>query len=124
MELVEAELSERIIGACIRVHRTLGPGFLESIYEQAAATELRKAGLQVERQKAVTIFHAGNSIDEHRLDLLIESRAVLELKACKAIEDAHFATARSYLRATGCKLALVVNFAKPTLEVRRVVLTV
>jgi len=69
------------------------------------------------------VFYDGKLIGEHRLDLLVEKRVVLELKACKGIDDVHLATARSYLKATGCQLALVLNFAKPTLEIRRVVLS-
>jgi GxxExxY protein len=123
MPLIEEELSERIIGACIRVHRALGPGFLESIYEEALALEFAKAGMVAERQKPVLIFYDGKPIGEHRLDYMIEARVVLELKACKDIEDIHLAIARSYLKATVLPLALVINFAKPTLEIRRVVLT-
>ncbi len=123
MELIEAELSERIIGCCIKVHRALGPGFLEKVYEESLALELSKVGLQVQRQKLVVVYYDSTPVGEHRLDFLIESRVVLELKACRDIEDIHLATARSYLKATGCSLALVVNFARPKVEVRRVVLT-
>ena len=121
--LVEAALSERIIGCCIKVHRNLGPGFLEKLYEEALGLELTKVGLSYERQKAVTILYDGKPIGEHRLDILVENRVVLELKAAKGIEDIHLATARSYLKATNLPLALVVNFAKPTLEIKRVVQT-
>jgi len=123
MELIEAELSERIIGCCIRVHRTLGPGFLEKVYEEALAIELAKGGLGFERQKTVALFYDGKPIGEHRLDYLIDARVVLELKACKDIEDIHLATARSYLKATNLPLALVVNFAKSVIEIRRVILS-
>jgi len=123
MELIEAELSERIIGCCIQVHRVLGPGFLENVYGEALANELGKAGLGFERQKIVALLYEGKSIGEHRLDYLISARVVLELKACQRIEDIHLATARSYLKATNLPLALVVNFAKPKLEIRRVVLS-
>lgn len=123
MELIEAELSERIIGCGIRVHRVLGPGFLEKVYEEALGIELSKVGVSFERQKIVVLIYEGQPIGEHRLDLLVEARAVVELKACKAIEDIHLATARSYLKATGLSIALVMNFAKPTLEIRRVVLS-
>jgi len=124
MELVEAELSDRIIGCAIRVHKALGPGFLEKIYEQALGMELLKAGLPFEQQKLVVVSYDGKPIGDHRLDLLVEGKVVLELKACKAFEDVHFATLRSYLKATGCPLGLLINFARPTLEVKRVVLTV
>lgn len=124
MELIEAKLSERIIGCCIRVHRELSLGFLEKIYEEALAIELTKAGLIFVRQLAVTICYDGRPIGEHRLDYLIESKVVLELKAAKEVDDIHLATARSYLKATSRSLAMVVNFAKPVLEIRRVVFTV
>ena len=123
MPLIHAELTEKILGCCIRVHKALGPGFLEKIHEEALCLELEKAGLKYERQKSVFIFHEGKPVGEHRLDLLVESKVVLELKTCSAIEDAHLATARSYLKATGLQLALVVNFARPTLDIKRVVLT-
>lgn len=123
MELVEAVLSERIIGCCIAVHRELGPGFLEKVYEEAVAIELARAGLRFERQLLVMISYHERPVGEHRLDFLVEARVVLELKACKEIEDVHLAIARSYLKATRTPLALVVNFAQPKLAVRRVVLT-
>lgn len=124
MKLVHAELSERIIGCCIRVHRELGPGFLEKIYEEALVIELAKAGFSLERQKLVTILFDGQPVGEHRLDLVVDGTVVLELKACSAIEDVHLATTRSYLKATGLPLGLVINFARPTLDIKRVVLTV
>ncbi len=123
MELVEAELSEQIIGCGIRVHRALGPGFLEKIYAEALTMELTKARLGFDRQKTVSVMYDSRPIGEHRLDLLVADRVVVELKACRMIEDVHLATARSYLKATRLPLALVINFSKPTLEIRRVVLS-
>lgn len=123
MQLIEADLSEKIIGCCIRVHRELGPGFLEKVYEEALAIELGRGGLTFERQKLVVISYAGQPVGEHRLDMIVEARVVVELKACRGIEEVHLAIARSYLKATGTPLALVVNFAQPKVEVRRVVLT-
>ncbi len=123
MSLIHGELSEQILGCGIRVHRQLGPGFLEKIYEEALCLELAKTGLTFERQKLVKVLYDGKPIGEHRLDLLVGGKVVVELKACSAIEDTHLATARSYLKATGLQLALVVNFARPTLDIKRVVLT-
>jgi GxxExxY protein len=123
MELIHARLSEQIIGCAIRAHKALGPGFLEKIYEEALCLELAKAGLRVERQKLVIVTYEGRPIGEHRLDLLVEDKVVVELKSCKGIEDIHLATARSYLKATSPDLALVINFARPTLDIKRVVLT-
>jgi len=123
MEWVEAELSNRIIGCGIKVHRTLGPGFLEKVYEAALAVALANAGIDFEQQKTVPLLYAQQPIGGHRLDLFVAGRVVVELKACKNIEDVHLATARSYLKATGASLALLMNFAKSTLEIRRVVLS-
>lgn len=123
MPLIQVELSEKIIGCCIRVHKTLGPGFLEKIYEEALCLELTKAGLKYERQKQVIVVYDGKPIGEHRLDLVVEGLVVLELKATAGIDDIHLATSRSYLKATSLQLALVVNFARPTLDIKRVVLT-
>lgn len=123
MPLIHAALSEQIIGCCIRVHKSLGPGFLEKIYEEALSLELTKAGLAFGRQKAITVIYGGRTIGEHRLDLVVAGKGVLELKACVGIEDIHLATARSYLKATILELALVINFARPVLDLKRVVLT-
>jgi GxxExxY protein len=123
MELVQSKLTEQVIGAAIAVHRTLGPGFLEKIYEEALCLELAKAGLGFERQKTVGILYEGRQVGEHRLDLLVNGMLVVELKACAAIEDIHLATVRSYLKATGLQVGLVLNFARPTLDIKRVVLT-
>jgi GxxExxY protein len=123
MPLIHAELSERIIGCCIQVHKTLGPGFLEKLYEEALCLEFAKTGLKFERQKTIAVTYDGRTIGEHRLDLVVEGKVVLELKACAGIEDIHLATVRSYLKATALELALVVNFARPTLDIKRVVLT-
>lgn len=123
MELIEQELSDRLLNAAVAVHRELGPGFLESIYETALAHELVKRGHSVERQKSVPVIYDGVMVGEHRLDLFVAGRVIIELKACKAIDEIHLATARSYLKATRCQLALVLNFAEPRLAIRRVVLT-
>jgi GxxExxY protein len=123
MQWVEAELSNKIIGCGIKVHRPLGPGFLEKIYEAALTVELANAGIDFEQQKTVPLVYDHQPIGEHRLDLFVAGRVVVELKACKNIEDIHLATARSYLKATGTSLALLLNFAKSTLEIRRVVLS-
>ncbi len=113
-------LTERIIGAAVRVHQELGPGFLESIYEEALSIELRLLGLCVERQKPVPIFYRGHPVGEHRLDLLINSAVVIELKAVGALENIHFAIVRSYLKALGLTDALLLNFAATRLIVKRV----
>jgi len=115
------ELSTKIIGAAIAVHRELGPGFLESIYEEALKIELSEHGIPFDFQKEIAIEYLGVEIGRHRLDLLVGDRIIVELKAAKELADVHFAQLRSYLKATGLKVGLLLNFAKPTLEIRRVV---
>ncbi len=113
-------MTEQIIGAAIRVHRELGPGFLESIHEEAISVELRLMHLQFERQKPVPIFYRGQPVGEHRVDLLVERSVVVELKAISNFENIHFAVLRSYLKALGLEDALLINFAGTKLVVKRV----
>ncbi len=116
------ELSSRVIEAAIAVHKELGPGFLESVYESALKTALRHRGIVYECQKEITIIFEGEDVGVHRLDLLVENEIVIELKAVKALEDIHFAQLRSYLRATRLHVGLLMNFNAPTLVIKRVVL--
>ena len=120
MTLEHEEITGKIIGAAIEVHRTLGPGFVESIYENALLVELRHRGIQFQRQVSVPVLYRDVEVGLHRLDLLVTGIIVVELKAVKAITDAHFAFVRSYLRAIGREHGLILNFAKPTLEIKRV----
>src|SRR5438874_8493696 len=85
----DSEITERIISAAIRVHRELGPGFLESVYEEALAVEFALSGVQFVRQKPVPLFYKDHQIGEHRLDFLVENLIVVELKAVGALEDIH-----------------------------------
>ena len=119
-ELGFRDFTDQIIGAAIRVHTELGPGFLESLYEEALAVELRLLGLPFERQKPVPIFYRGHAIGEHRLDLLVQSSVVVELKAISALENIHFAIVRSYLKALGLSDGLLLNFAATRLVVKRI----
>ena len=117
------ELSGRVIEAALAVHRELGPGFLESVYENALCVALRQRGIVFEAQKEITIFFAGEEVGNHRLDLLVEDELIIELKAVKALEDIHFAQLRSYLKATRCSVGLLLNFNSPKLIIKRVVFT-
>ena len=121
MVLKYEELTSRVIAAAIEVHRRLGPGFIESIYEHALVVELHKRGLKVEEQVEVPIEYEGVEVGRHRLDLLVEGTIVGELKAIKNLDNVHFAIVKSYLRAVGKEHGLLLNFAKPTLEVKRVI---
>ncbi|TVS19653.1 MAG: GxxExxY protein [Planctomycetaceae bacterium] len=115
------QLSGKIIEAAIAVHKALGPGFLESIYENAMKTALRHRGIVYEAQKEVVIIFEGEEVGVHRLDLSVENQIIVELKAVKALEDIHFAQLRSYLKATGQHVGLLMNFNAPTLIIKRVV---
>lgn len=116
------DLSGRVIEAAIAVHKELGPGFLESIYESAMKTALRHRGIAYEAQKEVAVFFEGEEAGVHRLDLMVEGEIVVELKAVKVLEDIHFAQVKSYLKATGLHVGLLLNFNAPTLVIKRVVL--
>jgi len=118
--LKEKDLTERIIRAAIAVHRHLGPGFLESIYEEALCIELDESGIPYERQKAIPLSYRGRPVGEHRLDLLIGGNVVVELKAVSALEKIHFSVVRSYMKAVGCDVGLLLNFATMPLTVKRV----
>ena len=120
MTLAHEELTGQIIGAAIEVHKALGPGFLESIYENALAIELRHRKIPYSRQLAVPVFYRDSEVGFHRLDLFVENQIVVELKTCKKLIDVHFVTVRSYLRAVGKQHGLLLNFALPTLKIKRV----
>jgi GxxExxY protein len=120
IELKQKDLTEPIIGAAIAVHRHLGPGFLESIYEEAVCVEFDEMGIPYERQKPVQLTYRGKPIGEHRLDLLVGGNIVVELKAIAALEKIHFSVVRSYMKAVGCDVGLLLNFATMPLTVKRV----
>lgn len=119
-ELGNKDLSGRVIEAAIRVHQTLGPGFVESVYENALCIELEKRGICFERQKAVDVLYEGIPVGQHRLDLLVEKVRVVELKAVSELEKIFFAISRSYMKAVGVEDGLILNFAAMPLTIRRV----
>jgi len=119
-ELKDKDLTGRIIAEAIEVHKDLGPGYLESIYEEALCMRLELAGIPFERQKRVQISYLGRQIGEHRLDLLVADSVVVELKAIRSLENVHFATVRSYMKATNIESGLLFNFLSMPLTVKRV----
>ena len=106
-------LSGRIIHAAIAVHKALGPGFLESIYHAALRIALANDGIEFENEAEVHIFFEGAEVGVHYLDLLVERQIVVELKAVKELDEIHFAQLRSYLKATGLRVGLLINFGAP-----------
>jgi GxxExxY protein len=119
-ELGHRELSSRVIEAAIAVHKALGPGFLESVYENALCVELRRVGIAFEQQKPVDIMYQGEVVGQHRLDLLVEGIMLVELKAVSALEDVFFAVARAQMRAADITDGLMLNFASMPLTIKRV----
>ena len=105
------DLTRRIIGAAIEVHRNLGPGLLESVYETCLAFELEELGLNVIRQKALPVVYKEIHLDHgYRLDLLVENKVIVEEKAVDGFTDVHQAQILSYLKLSGCKIGLLINF--------------
>jgi GxxExxY protein len=109
-------LVHRVIGAAIEVHRQLGPGFLESVYEEALCVELLLRGIPFARQVSIGVQYKQRDVGEARLDLLVDDSVVVELKACQRIAPIHIAQALSYLKATRRRLALLINFDVPVLQ--------
>ena len=116
-------LTERAIWCVIKVHQTLGPGFLEKIYRNALLVELRKRGLSTDVERQVWIYYEGQKIGRHVLDLLVENKLILEVKTAEALGKAHYAQVRSYLKATGLERALLINFDGDRADFRRVELS-
>ena len=114
-------LTEEIIGCAYKVGTALGSGFLEKVYENALAIELTDTGLIVETQKPIKVFYQEQTVGEYFADMLVENDIIVELKAVKAIENIHFAQCQNYLKATGKKLGLVINFGGEKVNVRRMV---
>ena len=109
--MVLNELSQKIIGCAIEVHKVLGPGMLESTYEECLKFELEKMGLKVEQQKEFLLNYKGLSIEKaYKLDLLIEDRVIVELKSIENIKDVHKAQLLTYLKLTNKELGLLINF--------------
>ena len=118
-------LAHPVIGAAIEVHRTLGPGYLESLYEEALVHELRLQNIPYERQVTIFVEYKGLKIGEGRLDLLIDKKLPVELKAVEALAPIHQAQLLSYLKMTGLQLGLLINFNVPLLKqgIKRVILS-
>lgn len=113
-------ITEKIIGCAYTVTNTLGSGFLEKVYENALAHEMRKAGLVVQQQVGVSVKYDGMVVGDYIIDLLVEGSVLVELKAVKAIDNVHFAQCMNYLKATGLEVCLLINFGMPRIEVKRI----
>lgn len=116
---LHAELTDRIIACAVKVHRTLGPGFLESVYENALAIEMEAQGIPFGRQVTVDLMYQRKVVGIHRLDMLVDEKVVVELKAKEQVCQADRATTLSYLKATRKQIGLILNFGRPRLEIKR-----
>ena len=114
------DLSRQVIGCAFTVLNVLGAGFPENVYENALTLELRKAGLAVEQQHGLAVLYNDTVVGEYVVDLLIEQALLVELKAVKALDQAHHAQCINYLKASGLRLGLLLNFGTPRLEIKRI----
>jgi GxxExxY protein len=120
-EILFKELSYAIVGAAMEVHRILGPGFLEAVYEAALAYELTLRGIALETQKRLPVYYKGQLVGEYIADFVVESQIILEIKAISKLTLAHEAQAHNYLAATGLRLAILLNFGAESLQQKRIV---
>lgn len=122
-ELLYADLTENIIGSVLEVHQTLGAGFLESVYEQALSIEFDLRKIPYKRQKSFEIIYKGRPAKEFSCDFVVYDKIILEIKAIKIISEIEQAQVINYLKASGLKLGLLVNFGNNSLEFKRLIYT-
>jgi GxxExxY protein len=116
----ESELTGKVIGCCMEVHRFLGNGFQEVIYQRALAIEFRRQNISFSREHEMDIYYKGENIGTRRVDFFVEGKVMVELKAIIHLEDVHLAQAINYLEAYGLETGLLVNFGAKSLEFKRV----
>lgn len=115
------DLTEQVIGCAYAVSNALGAGFLEKVYENALALELRQAGMRVTQQHPIHGQYRGEVVGEYVADLFVEQRPIVEIKAVKGIDPVHVAQCVNYLKATQHQISLLINFGRPKVEVKRLV---
>lgn len=120
-EVRSKALTEKIIGCAYTVSNELGCGFLEKVYENALAHELRKQGMRVEQQPPLNVYYDGTTVGVYFADLVVGNEVIVELKCAKCFEEAHLAQCLNYLRGCGMYVALLLNFGSPRVEVKRVI---
>ena len=118
-KILYKELSYKIIGLAMQVHRELGSGFLEKIYENSMMILLRREKIPADKQVPIDVYFESEIVGHYVADILVDEKIILELKSVKMINDAHRAQAINYLKATGKKLAIIINFARKKLEYER-----
>ena len=124
MKMTENEISKTIFSCALKVHKALGPGLLESSYEECMYYELNKTGLKVEKQKALPLIYEEVKLEiGYRIDLIVEDKVIIELKAVDSLNDVHLAQVLTYLKLSNCKLGMLINFNVSLIKngIRRVV---
>lgn len=119
--LIYQDLTKQVIGAAMKVHRDLGPGFVEKIYQRALYLELKNSKIRFEREKRITIAYNRANLGYFDADFVIDGKVIVELKATEYIGDIHLAQLMSYLKAASLKIGLIINFANKSLEWKRVI---
>ena len=117
-----SDLTDKVIKAALKVHKQLGPGFIEKLYQRALEIELTKYQLQVEREKLLKLTYEGINIGSDKVDLEIGGKVLVELKAVSELSDIHKAQMISYLKASGLRIGLLINFAQIELQIKRIIL--
>lgn len=120
MNLIHGHLTGMIINAFYEVHNTLGSGFLEQVYQNALYKELVSRGLECECQKEISVFYKDELVGFYRADIIVEGKVILELKAVSKLKEEHECQLVNYLKATGCRVGLLMNFGKTAEYIRRV----
>ncbi len=121
-KILHKDLSYKIVGLAMQIHSELGFGFLEKVYENSMMVLFRRENIMAKQQAPISVSFEGEIVGDYYADILIEDKIILELKAIEKITDAHKAQALNYLKATGLKLASIINFGKQRLEYERIVL--
>ena len=120
-EILYKDLSYKIVGLAMRAHSKLGYGFLEKVYENALMVLFRREGIEAKQQAPITVYFEEEVVGNYYADILVEDKVILEIKAVENIIDAHIAQTLNYLKATGLRLAIILNFSKEKLKYKRIV---
>lgn len=120
-KLLHKDLSYRLVGMAMKVHRELGRGFLERVYENAMAILLRKENISFQQQFPLKVYFEGETVGDYFADMIVEEKIIIEFKSAENLSPAHNAQAVNYLRATGLELAIIINFGRDSLQYERVV---
>ncbi|MCU1290310.1 MAG: hypothetical protein JWN60_2539 [Acidobacteria bacterium] len=116
------QLTETIIGCAYKIGNALGCGFLEKVYENALAYEIRKNGLEARQQESIKVYYDNAEVGNYDADILVSGKVLIELKAVRNLDDVHKAQCMNYLKATGLKICLLINFGNPRVEIKRIAL--